>query len=66
MSQIPDADYIRDAEMNGIPSPDPVQCPICGKRCEEIYMDINRDAVGCDCCMKAVDAYDWFENSKEE
>jgi len=58
---IPDADYIRDTEQNGIYSPNPVKCPVCGKHCETIYLDINGDATGCEHCVKAKDAYLWAE-----
>ncbi len=53
---IPDADYIRDAEMNGMPSPDPVDCPVCGERCETIYLKCYGDVLGCDRCIKTKEA----------
>ena len=62
--QIPDADYIRDAEMNGMPSPDPVDCPVCGERCETIYLNCYRDVLGCDRCIKTKEAYLWAEEDR--
>ena len=66
MEQIPDAPWIRDAEMNGMPSADPPECPVCGKRCETIYMDRNSDDVlGCDRCLIGVDAWEWLDQQIE-
>ncbi len=59
MEQIPDAPWIRDAELNGIESPDPVYCPVCGSECEEIYTDRDGEVVGCTECVSLWDAYDW-------
>jgi len=55
-----DADYIRDAERNGMPCPEPVFCPCCGKECETIYM-IDCEPVGCERCIKTVSSDDWKE-----
>lgn len=70
MQDLPDAPWIRDVEMYGMPpyddDPDPI-CPVCGKECETIYLDdgcIN--VVGCDNCIRTMDAYDWFEEQKED
>ena len=57
----PDADYIREAEMVGMPSPEPVCCPECGEECETVYVDASGYCFGCDKCLKARDAYDWFD-----
>lgn len=72
MPQIPDAPWIRDAEMYGYPEnevPDPV-CPCCGyQEPEQIYL-MDGDAIGCDHCIKFVDAWDWaaeeYEKHKED
>ena len=56
---IPDAPYIREAEMYGIPSPDPVFCPVCGAECEDFYIQ-EGDVIGCECCIRVRDAYDWM------
>lgn len=67
MQGIPDAPWIRDAELNGMPSADPVICPVCGEECETIYLDEGcLNVLGCDNCIRTMDAYDWFEEQKEE
>ena len=67
MQDLPDAPWIRDAELNGMPSADSVICPVCGKECETIYLDDGcLNVVGCDNCIRTMDAYDWFEEQKEE
>ena len=65
MEQVPDAPWIRDAELNGYPSTDPVECPICGDECEEIYSDMYGNVFGCDRCIISQDAYEWKEEQKE-
>jgi hypothetical protein len=35
---------------------------MCGHRCETIYMDSYGDPIGCDVCITAVDADDWYAN----
>ena len=63
MQQIPDAPWIRDAMVNGMPDyGDVPECPICHRRCKTIYMDGNDDPIGCDECITSVDVYDWIEN----
>ncbi len=32
-------------------------CPVCGKKCEDFYK-YNNEIVGCDMCIKKVDAYE--------
>lgn len=69
MQDLPDAPWIREAEMYGMPpyddGPDPV-CPICGKECETIYMDKDGTEVGCDRCIQTQDALEYQEEKKEE
>ena len=62
--QIPDAPWIREAEMYGPPSPDPVYCPECGEECETIYRDRYGNIFGCDKCIETQDAGDWQEEEK--
>ena len=54
MLQIPDAPWIRKAENDGIPDPPSVFCPVCLEEAEFFYLDVNRDVVGCDCCVTTV------------
>ena len=66
---IANAPYIREAEMYGMPPydepPEPV-CPICGKECETIYMNKDKDVFGCDVCIRIQDAWEWAEEKNEE
>jgi hypothetical protein len=39
-------------------------CPVCGWECETIYLDTNRNPVGCDNCIDAMDAYEWEEQDE--
>jgi len=66
MEYCPDAPYIREAERCGMPSPDPVYCPICGFPCEYIYEDKDGEACGCDRCVRSRDAFDWQEENRDE
>lgn len=36
-------------------------CPVCGWECETIYLDTNRNPVGCENCIEAVEACEWKE-----
>lgn len=36
--------------------PDVPRCPVCGEECEEIYTDKDANIVGCDICIRSVDA----------
>ena len=69
MEQIPDAPYIREAEMYGMPpyddDPEPT-CPICGKECETIYTDKDGEAFGCNECVTLWEAYEWCDEHREE
>lgn len=35
-------------------------CPVCGKECDTVYLDMDRDIAGCDCCINLVDAYEYL------
>ena len=55
-----DADYIREAELHGIPSPPPIFCRLCGKECSEIFISTeDQEPVGCDRCIEVIDAAEW-------
>ena len=58
MYDLPDAPWIRDAEMNGMPSDETPVCPVCGAETDTYYLDEYGDVIGCDCCIRAVDAWD--------
>jgi len=67
MEQIPDAPWIRQAELYGYPAdePDPVECPCCGEECETIYADRDGNVFGCDRCVMKQDSWEWAEEEKE-
>ena len=54
MNDLPDAPWIRDAELNGIPSYDPPPCPVCGKEAEYFYI-VDGQVIGCDHCVDRID-----------
>ena len=63
MEQVADAPWIREAENDGMPdNGEAPECPIYGHRCRTIYMDSYGDPIGCNECITAVDADDWYEN----
>lgn len=66
MMQIPDAPWIRDAEINGMDCGPDVQCPICGRVCDDLYVDANDDVVGCGYCVKVLDSADWYYEELEK
>lgn len=52
------------------PSPPPEKpmpvCPVCGWECKTIYLNVNRNPIGCDNCIDAVDAADYYDEEGEE
>lgn len=62
--QIPDAPWIREAERDGMPSPPPVYCPVCGEECNTIFMDRDREVFACDVCIREMDAGEWQEEER--
>lgn len=67
MEQLPDAPWIRDAELNGVgPDDPPPKCPVCYEECEQIYFYKGcRDALGCDRCIDWMDAWDWKQDQDD-
>ena len=35
-------------------------CPICGRECDTLYLDKDRDVAGCDRCITLKDAYEYL------
>ena len=66
MSGIPDAPYIREAEMYGMLPYETVKCPCCGEECETIYADQYGNVFACDKCLMSQDAWEWAEEEKEK
>lgn len=40
------------------------RCPVCGSEAETLYESENGDIVGCDGCVKTVDAWEWEERER--
>ena len=69
MTQIADAPWIREAELNGPPVAEEINyhCPVCG--CEEpesFYFDRTGEIVGCSECIVRQDAYEFMSEKLEE
>ena len=65
MIDLPDAPWIRDAEINGMPEAETIYCPVCGAEDpEDYFLDEYDQVIGCDCCIKRKDAYDWTMDRK--
>ena len=65
MEQIPDAPWIRKAERDGYPEPEPVYCPCCGEECETFYANQYGDIFACDQCLMTQEAWEWAQEQKE-
>lgn len=61
MMDLPDAPWIREAELYGVPEAEDVYCPVCGEENPEyFYTDgTGIDVVGCSCCIKRYDPWKW-------
>ena len=35
-------------------------CPVCGRECDTLYLDSDRDVFGCDRCVSLEDAYEYL------
>lgn len=69
MSQIPDAPWIRDAEINGMPYDEkPVVCPFCGAEWPEYIFRIGNggEAIGCSECVEQIAAEDWEDERNHQ
>ena len=64
MMDLPDAPWIRDAEINGMPEAETIYCPVCGAEDPEDFIISNGDVIGCDCCCCRKNAYDWIADRK--
>lgn len=56
-----DHPIIWNLERTGYPDgkePEFPVCPICGKETDTFYKDKQSEIVGCDCCVKSVDAWE--------
>lgn len=61
MWSLPDCPTIRNCEETGYPDrredKEPT-CPICGGGCDTIYKNNEGDIVGCNDCIKSVEAWE--------
>lgn len=53
------ANALRTGYPNG--EPETPTCPVCGKECEDVYLDSNHVIFGCDRCVKVRSAWDHDE-----
>lgn len=70
---LPDAPDIARAERTGLQpgekvpfEDDTAECPICGKTCDSLYLDVDGDLFGCDMCVRLVDAGEYQRKKREE
>lgn len=66
MNDLPDAPWVRDAELNGMPQADDFVCPICGAEAPDEFYLIGGDVVGCSECVQRVDGWDYASEHMEE
>ena len=55
MEHVPDDPRIRDAELDGYLTPDPVECPVCGDEADTFFLQDGL-VIGCNHCVTEVDA----------
>lgn len=58
---VPDHPVIQNMERTGYPDgkePKCPRCPMCDEETDTFYKTIGAEIVGCDNCIKAVDAWD--------
>lgn len=48
------------------PEPFIPTCPCCGAECETIYVSFAHAVLGCDVCITAKDAYDYWQEEVEK
>ena len=61
MSCLPDAPWIRDAEINGMPEVKHPRCPICGSEESDYFYVSGGEVVGCECCIDKIEVWDLQE-----
>ena len=37
-----------------------LRCPVCGKECDTVYLDLDGEVAGCDRCITLKDAYEYL------
>ena len=68
MNQLPDAPWIRDAELNGFDDEPTVECPVCAWiNCKYIYVSKSDwEPVGCEHCIVELDAHEWLREKEAD
>jgi len=58
--------YYPERPLEPPPDDNPI-CPVCGNECKEIYRNFfTGEIIGCDSCITSHDAYDWWDETREE
>ena len=60
METIRDHPVITALERTGYPDgkePEYPHCPVCGEECDTVYKNKDYEILGCDVCLRAVDAW---------
>ena len=60
MEIIRDHPIVENMERTGYPDgkePAYPHCPVCGRECETVYKNKDFDILGCDTCLRSVDAW---------
>ena len=42
------------------------RCPVCGQECDTYYRDRDGEIFACENCVSLVDAYEFYEEEKDE
>lgn len=66
---VPDHPTIRNMELTGRPhgkEPKYPVCPVCGEETNTFYRDKAHEIIGCDMCVKTVDAWDYCDEERSE
>lgn len=61
-NDLPDAPWIRDAETNGVPCVEKPKCPVCGSDDSDYFYADGSEVVGCDCCLRRIEVWDYVDD----
>ena len=61
-----DAPYIEEAEREGMPHPETMECPVCGKETSEIFHNAFLEIVGCPRCVRKTTVDKWRRVDEDE
>ncbi len=64
MIDLPDAPWIRETELHGMPEADDINCPVCGAENPEFFYLDGFDVIGCNDCVKRCDPFSWVAEQK--